>query len=212
MTWAKYGVEFFDELADLDLSDAAVRTHAEAVHYAYRTENADLRIPVRSLRRFAGSSEREVAAKELVAAGLWRCEGDAYVIVHHADVIRQSIAAQQKHRETEKARLRRKRAKDGADVSADVGTNVGANVRATQTDRQTPVVLLRSTHGKVLRVRRGARRSKALRRKLQNRQFTTARIAGLMTFPTTLLTTLGAQPQEVTRTRGPATRPRSRRS
>jgi hypothetical protein len=144
MTWAKYGVEFCDELADLGLSDAAARTHFEAIGYIYRTENTDLRIPARSLRRFAGSPDFEAAAKELTAEGCWRDDGDAYVIVHHADVVRQSLAAQRDRREQEKIRQRRKRAKDQADKPDSVTVNVTRDVRATQTDRHTSLGRRRS--------------------------------------------------------------------
>lgn len=135
MTWAKFGVEFFDQLADAGLSDAAVRTHTEALHYLYRLEDMDMRIAKHLVRRFAGSAEWEQATKDLVAAKLWRDDGDAFVVEHHAEVFRSSLAVQLKHRDTERERQRRKRARDGADV----GPNVGSNVGATQTDRHTDI-------------------------------------------------------------------------
>ncbi|MGH3482282.1 MAG: hypothetical protein ACRDPQ_03520 [Nocardioidaceae bacterium] len=126
MTYSKLGSEFFDECADAGLSDAAVRTHAEAVTWIYRIERTDMRIKKHLVRRFAGSEGAEVAVKDLVAAGFWRDDGDAWVLEHHRDVVAQSLAAQVKHRHQERERMRRKRAKKRADV----GTNVGA----TQTD------------------------------------------------------------------------------
>lgn len=145
MTWAKYGVEFYDQCADVGLSDAAVRTHSEALHYLYRTETADMRIRKHLVRRFAGSDQWEVAARDLVAIGFWRDDGDAWLVEHHGNVFRESLAAQLKHRETERERQRRKRRSSVADLppdvgpneDANVGPNVGPNVRATQTDRQT---------------------------------------------------------------------------
>jgi hypothetical protein len=49
---------------------------------------------------------------------------------HHADVIRRSIAAQRKHRETERDRQRTKLA-----AKRDVGTNVGETQSVGQTVR-----------------------------------------------------------------------------
>src|SRR5918998_2982553 len=72
MTWCKFGTEFFDDLANAGLSDAAVRTHAEAISWIYRVEQTDLRIPKHLVRRFAGSEAWEVAVKDLVAAEFWR--------------------------------------------------------------------------------------------------------------------------------------------
>ena len=129
MTWAKFGVEFRGQMLMADLSDAAARTHTEALLWLYEIESRDLRIPRRLVHSFAGSADYETGIKELVAAGFWRDETDAYVVEHHADVYRQSLAAQLLHRDKEKNRQRRKR--------ANVGANVGTNVRATQTDRQS---------------------------------------------------------------------------
>ena len=104
------------------LSDAAARTHTEALLWLYEIESRDLRIPRRLVRSFAGSTDHEAGIKELVAAEFWR-DGDHYVVLHHGDVYHQSLAAQLTHREKEKNRQRRKR--------ANIGSNVGANVRAT---------------------------------------------------------------------------------
>lgn len=136
MTWAKYGTEFWDQLADDALSDAAARTHAEGIAWLYgidRPNLTDLSIPKHLVRRFAGSPEWETGVKELVAAGYWLEAGQNYVVEHHGDVIRGSLAAQRKHREDEKARQRMKRAARKPTVAPNVGTNVSA----TQTDRHT---------------------------------------------------------------------------
>lgn len=136
MTWAKFGVEFFDQCAESGLSDPAVRTHVEALHYLYRLEAMDMRIAKQRVRRFAGSDQWEIAVKDLVNAEFWLDVGDAYVVEHHADVFRQSLAAQLKHRDSERERQRRKRERD-ANVGTNTDANVGTNVRATQTDRHT---------------------------------------------------------------------------
>jgi len=114
------------------LSDAAARTHFEALLYLYEIESTDLRLPSRIVPTFAGSADYEVGVRELVEVGYWRQDGDGYEVLHHSDVYRQSLAAQLSHREAEKQRQRRKRAKRRSDV----GANVGADVRATQTDIQ----------------------------------------------------------------------------
>ena len=124
MTWAKYSTEFGDECAAAALSDSAYRTHSEAIAWIYRLEETSLRIPKTLLRRFAGSDEYELAAKELAQAGFWRDLGDAWEIRHHADVIRQSILAQRQKRDRDKRaqaarRTRVKASPVSGDVSAD---------------------------------------------------------------------------------------------
>jgi hypothetical protein len=136
VTWGKFGVEFRGQVMQAGLSDTAARTHFEGLLWLYEAESPEPRIGKHLLRTVAGSDGYEQAARELVAAGFWRDEGDAYVVDHHAEVYRQSLAAQLAHREQERARQRRKR-------RPRVGPNVGANGRATQTDRQTT-----STEGK----------------------------------------------------------------
>jgi len=133
VTWDKRGTEFSDECAVAALSDYAYRTHSEAIGWLYLIESADLLIPKRLLHKFAMSPDREQAADELVAVGFWADRGDAWEVLHHANVIRQSLAAQLNHRATERDRQRVKRKTKPSDVGPNVGTNVGA----TQTDRQT---------------------------------------------------------------------------
>lgn len=140
MTWQKLGQEFWDECAEADLSNGAVRTHAEAIGWLYRVESWDLHIPRHLVRRFAGSDTWEVDVKELVSVGFW-LQGDGfYVVKHHAPVIRQSIAAQVHKRKTERDRQRAKRAKKAPDVGGDVGTNTDTHVGATQSVSQTDAV------------------------------------------------------------------------
>lgn len=155
MTWAKYGTEFFDQLVDdfdfpLDLDDACQLTHVQAIHYLYSVESMTLRFKKASLGRFATSSRASEAAQALATAGAWADRGREWEVLHHADVVRQSLAAQLVKRDTEKKRQQDKRAKARAalglaedtptptpDVGANVGTDVGTNVRPTQTDSHT---------------------------------------------------------------------------
>jgi hypothetical protein len=102
MTWQKLGTEFWDDCAQAGLSDAAVRTHAEAIGWLYRVESKDMRIAKSLVARFAGSVCWDTAVRELVAAEFWRDESDAWLIIHHTDVIRQSIAAQQAKRDRDR--------------------------------------------------------------------------------------------------------------
>jgi len=134
MTWYKHGTEFPDDCAEAVLSDAAFRTHVEAINYIYRQENFDLTVKKSTMRRWAGSDQAEQATSELVAKGMWTDGKTEWTVVHHADVIRQSLAAQQTARETSKktsAKYRAK-AKDSTDVTDDVTRHVTPN-----TDRQT---------------------------------------------------------------------------
>jgi hypothetical protein len=77
MTWTKLGDEFGD--AAWNLSDAAWRTHAEALLWSNRL-GLDLEIPKRHLRRFAFSDKAEAAAAELCATGWWKDTGDIWDI------------------------------------------------------------------------------------------------------------------------------------
>lgn len=71
VTWSKYGAEFWDDCANAGLSDAAARTHAEAISWIYRVEQAELTIAKHLVRRFAGSPVWESAVAELVSVGYW---------------------------------------------------------------------------------------------------------------------------------------------
>lgn len=114
MTWAKYGNEFFNQLDDFDfqekLQDACQLTHAQAVHFVYSTESMDLMFKKSALRRFASSSLADEAAAELVTLGVWADEGTRYRVVHHEDVIRQSLGYQLKERTRSKKSKRAQRA------------------------------------------------------------------------------------------------------
>ena len=109
MTWIKFGTEFSDEVAAAGRSDAAYRTLVEAMGWLYRIEQTSLHISKHLVRRFAGSPCWPAGIDELVAAGFWKDHGDYWEVLHHADVIRQSLTAQLRHREMERNRQRAKR-------------------------------------------------------------------------------------------------------
>lgn len=139
MTWRKTGSEFDDECAHVDLTDAAYRTHMEAIGHVYTLELTDCRIPKRSLPRFASSDQLAVAIKQLLDVGFWGDRGSHYELFHHAEVIRQSIAAQQRQRETSKktsAKYRQKKAENPTSETPEVTRHV-----TQSTDRQTDMQL-----------------------------------------------------------------------
>lgn len=139
MTWTKLGDEFSDECANTGLSDAAYRTHVEAIAWVYRVERMDLHLPKHLLRRFVGSEHWQDAVLDLLAIGWWTDAGDHYQLTHHADVIRQSIAAQQAKRARDKDAQAAKRKRDEAkrtNVSHGVSADVSDGV-IPDTDRQT---------------------------------------------------------------------------
>lgn len=116
MTWAKYGTEFFDQMVDGDfrpeLDDACQLTHAQAIHYLYSVESESLTFKKSVLRRFATSQKATEAADELVRCGFWEDNGTSFTVLHHAGIVRQSLAAQIKKRRDDTARQARRRAKE----------------------------------------------------------------------------------------------------
>lgn len=69
------------------------------------------------VRRFAGTAHREQAIVELLERGMWRDDGDAWVITHHPHVVKQGLLAQLKKREQERERERNKRAAEKASLA-----------------------------------------------------------------------------------------------
>jgi hypothetical protein len=82
--WLKLSDDFADDLYRDQLSDSAFRTHVEGLAWSCR-HLLDGRLPRRSLMRFAFSDDPEAAAAELVAAGYWQQDADAWLIVHHIE-------------------------------------------------------------------------------------------------------------------------------
>jgi hypothetical protein len=106
--WAKFGTEYRGQLMKAGLSDAAARTHTDALMWLYEIESPNLLIPKHLLKTIT-LADCELAAKELVTARFWRDRPDAWEVLHHADVYRSSRAAQAKHRAEERDRQRAKR-------------------------------------------------------------------------------------------------------
>jgi hypothetical protein len=146
VTWTKFGAEYFDQCADAGLTDAAFRTHSEAIGWLYRINRddvKDLSIPDRAIRKFATSDDYEPAVAQLVRVGFWRDEGSHYVLVHHADVVKASLVAQRAKLDRDRKAQQNRRAragkegKDGADVSADVSDGVSGDADSQSASTST---------------------------------------------------------------------------
>lgn len=111
MTWTKISEDFPEDCARVGLSDAAVRTHLEALVWAMRREN-DGRLLTRDLSRLADTSDPTAAADELVAVGFWTQLPDGWQIEHQMEHQPESevIAAKRAANAERQRRLRRKAA------------------------------------------------------------------------------------------------------
>jgi hypothetical protein len=114
VTWTKLGEEWPD--AARELSDAAFRTHVEALCWSNR-RGLDLRIPKRDLKRFAETDNPDAAVKQLVTAGWWQDCGDTWFVgVQFADwQIESTVVA--KRREASALTTRRSRLHHAGDHS-----------------------------------------------------------------------------------------------
>lgn len=140
MTWTKLGSEYADQCADVDLSDAAFRTHTEALAYLYKIERYDCTFNKAAVRRFATSSAAASAITELVDHGFWNDHGSRYEVCHHADVVQDSLDAQNAKRDRDKAaqqRAREKKAKAAENSGSEPGVSDRVSADTRQTDRQT---------------------------------------------------------------------------
>jgi hypothetical protein len=134
MTWTKTPAEFPDDAFNVELSDAAYRTHHEAVTYLFSIERTDCYIRTDEVRRFAGSPHAEMGVQELVGVGWWCVKQQGYEIVRHGDIIRSGIVTQQNQRASSKATSKRYRAKRSGDVTPDVTPYVTRHA-VSQTDK-----------------------------------------------------------------------------
>jgi len=82
MTWAKLSDTYGDECSTL--SDAAFRTHTEAIVWTMRREAGGY-FDAREVKRFGESPHVDMAVAELVACGWWSIEGQGYRVNHHME-------------------------------------------------------------------------------------------------------------------------------
>jgi hypothetical protein len=107
VSWTKLGAEFPDEIGPL--SDAAFRTHVEALCWSNR-RLLDLVIPKRDVRRFAETADPESAVAELVVADWWADRGDCwYIGQRFPDWQRDRSQVMHRRRQLAAAQLRRRR-------------------------------------------------------------------------------------------------------
>jgi hypothetical protein len=132
VTWTKTGSEFPDDAYNTELSDAAYRTHHEAITYLFKLERTDCYIRTDEVRRFAGSPHSEMAVTELLKFGWWRVKGLGYEVAHHGDVIRSGIVAQQGKRTRDKKAQAAARTRAAAKSVTSAGSDVSADA-----DRQS---------------------------------------------------------------------------
>lgn len=82
MTWTKLSDDFPVECRDL--SDAAFRTHVEALIWTMLREGNDV-VSARDIRRFAESPDSAEAVNELVRGGFWEQLDDGFRVMHHRE-------------------------------------------------------------------------------------------------------------------------------
>jgi hypothetical protein len=109
MPFTLLGDEFSDDTDLAALSDAAVRTHIDALVWS-SSRLLDLEIPKKDLARFAFSEDRAGAVAELVKAGWWIDLGDRWRVVHRA--IWQWTKAQHEQRQLVNRRAQKHRRGD----------------------------------------------------------------------------------------------------
>jgi hypothetical protein len=85
MTWLKLSDDFGDDCARVALSDAAFRTHVEALLWSMRRENRG-HLDDRDVRRFAETTNSFRAINELLAVGFWVQDGAGYRVLHAMDL------------------------------------------------------------------------------------------------------------------------------
>ena len=111
MTWLKLSDDYGDDLARFNLSDAAFRTHTEALGWVMRRENGGC-LTERDVLRFAETEFPSVAVQELCDLGLWEKTPDGYMVRHHMEHQPEPavLAARRVADATRQQRLRNKRA------------------------------------------------------------------------------------------------------
>lgn len=125
MSWLKKSDDFAVDC--VDLSDAAYRTHDEALLYVMQHETGG-RFRKRALYWFAGTADPESAAAELVAAGFWKDHGSEFEVVHHIEHQPEpDVLASRRARNAARVRKHRRK-KAGLDSEPDVTALRNASV------------------------------------------------------------------------------------
>lgn len=107
MTWLKLSDDFSDECAEL--SDAAYRSHVEALGWCMRRETGGL-LTKRDIRRCLETEDPWAAVDELLEAGFWVREGESYRIVHHINHQPEpDVLARRRERAAERQRKQRRK-------------------------------------------------------------------------------------------------------
>jgi len=84
VTWLKLSDDYHDELGRIRVSDAAYRTHTEALGWVMRRETGGA-LSAQDVRRFAESPNADQAVDELCDAGLWQRTDTGYLVRFHME-------------------------------------------------------------------------------------------------------------------------------
>lgn len=132
MTWTKLSDDFTDDT--WTLSDAAHRLHVDGLVWSNR-KLLDLRIPKADLARV---SPRAEVVPELLDAGFWVDDSDAYVIRHHARYqrTREQVLKQQETNKANRARgvARPVREQHSVDERLDESSDERSDARSDERD------------------------------------------------------------------------------
>jgi len=114
VTWTKLSDDFGEQCSGL--SDAAYRTHSEALIWCMRRETDGL-LSDRDVRRFAETADPDEAVRELLDHGFWRQTPTGFEVLHHMEHQPDSevLAARRTNDAERQTRARRKAA--GLDVT-----------------------------------------------------------------------------------------------
>jgi hypothetical protein len=115
MTWVKLSDDFGPRMAAYQVSDAAFRTHVEALNWCMFRLNDGV-IPVGELIRFLESPNWSAAVDELIDIGLWSMnEGNQTLSVHFGMEWQRTPEQVEKERAATAARVAKHRAKKESD-------------------------------------------------------------------------------------------------
>lgn len=117
MTWTKLSDDHFDQIDRLTLSRSALLLDVEAIVWCNRILT-DGRVPKSALARFTSSDDPKADAAELVEAGVWTDDGDAYLLDWSDQEPAERVQRGREYRAEKQARYRdRKTRHDAGDHS-----------------------------------------------------------------------------------------------